>query len=195
MLKSDMLEQATSTNDSASGYGAFNYLVRIPQRWRATLVILSFAIYIGLAIYFFDRWGFGAGMWGTIAVVVGGFMFGVRGGLFSGLAVILINNLIFASLGGSGFLAIWRSGGLIGQLMTVAIGLAVGWLQTISVQLGEEVERRRAIESALRDSEEQLRQMFANNQAVKLLIDPANGRIADANPAALATPDVTSGRT
>jgi diguanylate cyclase (GGDEF)-like protein/PAS domain S-box-containing protein len=37
---------------------------------------------------------------------------------------------------------------------------------------------------ALRDSEQRYRQMFENNRAVKLLIDPQNGAIVDANMAA-----------
>ncbi|MGH8056494.1 MAG: two-component system sensor histidine kinase NtrB, partial [Candidatus Entotheonellia bacterium] len=46
-----------------------------------------------------------------------------------------------------------------------------------------EVERRRA-EEKLRESEARYRQMFENNRAVKLLIDPNSGAIVDANPAA-----------
>lgn len=46
-----------------------------------------------------------------------------------------------------------------------------------------EVERRRA-EERLRESEARYRQMFENNRAVKLLIDPNSGAIVDANPAA-----------
>ncbi len=44
-------------------------------------------------------------------------------------------------------------------------------------------ERKRADE-ALRESERRYRQMFEQNQAIKLLIDPADGYIIDANPAA-----------
>ncbi|MBD0325043.1 MAG: PAS domain S-box protein, partial [Pyrinomonadaceae bacterium] len=44
-------------------------------------------------------------------------------------------------------------------------------------------ERKRADE-ALRESERRYRQMFEQNQAIKLLIDPQSGDIIDANPAA-----------
>jgi PAS domain S-box-containing protein len=44
-------------------------------------------------------------------------------------------------------------------------------------------ERKRADE-ALRESERRYRQMFEQNQAIKLLLDPQSGDIIDANPAA-----------
>lgn len=45
------------------------------------------------------------------------------------------------------------------------------------------IEQRRR-ESALRESEQRYRQLFDNNQAIKIVIDPYSGRIVDANPAA-----------
>ena len=47
----------------------------------------------------------------------------------------------------------------------------------------DQTERDRA-ERALRDSEERLRQIFETNQAIKLILDPEDGRIVDANQAA-----------
>ena len=46
------------------------------------------------------------------------------------------------------------------------------------------VEQKRA-EAALRDSERRYRQMFENNRAVQILIDPQTGSIVDANVAAV----------
>lgn len=52
------------------------------------------------------------------------------------------------------------------------------------VSVGRDVTQRRQHEDALRQSEETYRQMFERHQAVKLLIDPTDGRIIDANLAA-----------
>ena len=49
----------------------------------------------------------------------------------------------------------------------------------------ERAERRR-IEAALRESEQRYRRLFTGAKAVELLIDPADGRIVDANDAAVA---------
>jgi|GEM_PF-5748193 len=49
---------------------------------------------------------------------------------------------------------------------------------------GNDITRRRAMEEALKQNELRYRQMFYNNNAVKLVIDPEHGDIIDANAAA-----------
>ncbi len=53
------------------------------------------------------------------------------------------------------------------------------------VGLKQDISQRRYTEEALRASEQRFRQLFENNRAVQLLIDPASGAIVDANAAAL----------
>ncbi|MDX6694968.1 MAG: hypothetical protein QOF02_2571 [Blastocatellia bacterium] len=60
---------------------------------------------------------------------------------------------------------------------------AAGQLLFIEGFISNITERKRADE-ALRESERRYRQMFEQNQAIKLLIDPEHGDIIDANPAA-----------
>lgn len=48
-----------------------------------------------------------------------------------------------------------------------------------------DITKEHLAEQALHEREELYRQMFINNTAVKLLIDPSDGAIQDANPAAL----------
>lgn len=50
--------------------------------------------------------------------------------------------------------------------------------------VAEDITERRLAEDALRESEDRYRQLFHTNQAVKLLIDPSDGSIIDANEAA-----------
>lgn len=50
--------------------------------------------------------------------------------------------------------------------------------------VAEDITERKLSEAALRESEDRYRQLFHTNQAVKLLIDPADGSIIDANDAA-----------
>ena len=58
--------------------------------------------------------------------------------------------------------------------------------QDIRVTTVTDISARIAAEQAMRERELLYRQMFENNRAVKLLIDPLNGQIVDANPAAAA---------
>jgi PAS domain S-box-containing protein len=51
---------------------------------------------------------------------------------------------------------------------------------------GRDVTERRISEEAVREREDMYRQMFMSNKAMKLLIDPSDGQIIDANPSALA---------
>ncbi|MGZ7077812.1 MAG: EAL domain-containing protein [Thermoanaerobaculia bacterium] len=56
-------------------------------------------------------------------------------------------------------------------------------LAVVAQQVASAVEQKRK-EAALRDSEVRYRQMFENNRAVQLVLDPDDGRIVDANMAA-----------
>jgi len=48
----------------------------------------------------------------------------------------------------------------------------------------DDITERRQIEQALRDRQELFEQLFRSNSAIKMLMDPADGRIVDVNPAA-----------
>lgn len=57
-------------------------------------------------------------------------------------------------------------------------------LENSNRALSEEILRHQQAKAALEESEERYRTLFENNHTVMLLIDPEDGRIIDANPAA-----------
>ena len=70
--------------------------------------------------------------------------------------------------------------GLIGSLLVFALIRAMASTRARALDLARDMT------ASLAASEERHRQMFTNNQAVKLLIDPSDMHIVDANPAAAA---------
>jgi len=76
--------------------------------------------------------------------------------------------------------------GILVALFTSPIeetGFITSLFELFAAHIGSEIERTR-VERALRASELRYRQMFETNQAVKLIIDPVDGRIVEANQAA-----------
>ncbi len=69
-----------------------------------------------------------------------------------------------------------------GLLLTALLALLVGFLRNRQAWLEQEVQVRT---TELRESEQSYRHQFADSSAVMLLIDPADGRIIDANTVAL----------
>ncbi len=69
------------------------------------------------------------------------------------------------------------SGALIGLLL-----FAIAWF--LATNRERAIAAAQHMTQALRESETRYRQMFQNNLSVKLLIDPLDGAIVDANPAA-----------
>ncbi|RJO64963.1 MAG: PAS domain-containing protein [Myxococcales bacterium] len=93
-----------------------------------------------------------------------------------GLLVHVIMLLLQLMIPNSGWALLRRIG------PSVLVFYPLGFL--LIAQIFLDGERRRKAVKALRESEERYRGMFDNNHAVMLLLDPDQGRIVDANPAA-----------
>jgi PAS domain S-box-containing protein len=174
----DSLEQSRS-------HRLLTQFIQISFSRRVALVGFTFVIYAALILLMRQQWGGGIGAWGILVAMMSGWLLGVWGGLIGGLLLLPLDFILFSFLGENGRQFIQEVGGVWGPATAVIAGVTVGWLQTMATRLEQELSQRRLIEAALRASEERHRQMFTNNQAVKLLIDPTSGAIVDANPAAV----------
>lgn len=75
---------------------------------------------------------------------------------------------------------------LVNEFLVTGISWVLGLIgmSLILWRLDQSVRRQGVIESELRRSEARYRQIFETNQAIKLIINPENGRIIEANDAA-----------
>lgn len=78
-----------------------------------------------------------------------------------------------------------KDGSLFWNELHLAPVLDASGTLTHFVSIQHDVTARKEAELALARSEARYRQMFENNRAIKLVIDPATGRIMDANSAAV----------
>lgn len=77
--------------------------------------------------------------------------------------------------------------GIKGYLVPIAFGGATGLaVEVLHRRFNQETQRLDEAHRKLREMGLQYQSYFNNNHAIMLLIDPATGRIADANPAACA---------
>ena len=73
---------------------------------------------------------------------------------------------------------VWK---VVFLVVLILVGLLI-WNQMLT----SEIRKRKRVEAALSESEENYRKLFEEHAAVKMLIDPATGAIVDANQAAAA---------
>ncbi|MCC7536077.1 MAG: PAS domain S-box protein [Deltaproteobacteria bacterium] len=78
----------------------------------------------------------------------------------------------------------WVIDGEPRQYRTIIAPIREGGKTRGSIGVSIDVTDKRKTARALEESERRYREIFVHNRAVKLLIDPATGRIEDANPAA-----------
>ena len=69
------------------------------------------------------------------------------------------------------------------SLSTAPVYNSIGRVKSVMAVV-EDISERKRSEAALRESEERYSSLFKNNHSVMLLINPENGAIVDANPAA-----------
>ena len=112
---------------------------------RAWLLALSFAI-VGLAFVTLEPMlGYGAIAFSILPAALGGWFYGVWGGLAASLAAILLDVGLLSLQGWDYLQTGLRDGGYAGMATLALIGLAAGWVRGLGERLRRElIEQRRA---------------------------------------------------
>lgn len=130
-----------------------------------------------------ERVGFGVTPLAILPVAVAGWLFGLQGGLVSGLLLILLNVALLALTGDSrdemGVMLI--EGGWAGFAALLVMGLAIGWLSDLRERLEQQLAERRRVEDALQIERDFAESLIETAQAIVLVVDP-EGRIVRFNP-------------
>jgi PAS domain S-box-containing protein len=108
-----------------------------------------------------------------------GYRLGIRGTAAAGLWIAILTTW-FSIAGYTNFSRL----GLTPRMQVAAHQLFLAAITLTGLFLAVALKERRRMEEGLRESEAVYKAMFENNQAVKYLVDPENGRIVEANSAA-----------
>lgn len=92
---------------------------------------------------------------GILPVIVMGWLFGVRAGLFSSLLLVLLIPMYITVIGNDGW-HLFLQEGLPGFAVTVLTGVMVGWLRELSEKLKQQIAERGRAEETLRHLNDEL---------------------------------------
>jgi diguanylate cyclase (GGDEF)-like protein len=96
---------------------------RIPPHF---LLVLIFAAYIAVFIFFHDEAGYALGSLAVIPIMVASWFYGVRGGIFVAVLSIIINTLIFSMVDHSSIRSNIILGNLVGTFSLILVAIVVG---------------------------------------------------------------------
>jgi PAS domain S-box-containing protein len=165
-------------------FGEQGSLRSFPRQVQIALLIASSLGYLFFFSLLFQRIGPGAINLVLLPVALVGWLWGFRAGLIAGSLTLPLNILLLYFSGMPGSDLFLRLPALTAQIAAVCLGAVSGWMHNQHEALQKTLFHYRQAQKSLRESERRHRQMFEKNRAVQMLIDPADGRIVDANAAA-----------
>lgn len=158
-----------------------------PTNWmiyqKYMLTAGSTIAYISIFILLYHSLGVGISALSVIPIIVIGWVFGIRGGFFAGLAMLILNTLLLNIFGESGWDVIMRLGGVPGAIVSVLIGVGVGRLSYLERQLEQRILEQEQITNELIKSEKTTKALLNAYPDAGLLLEP-DGLIIALNVAA-----------
>jgi PAS domain S-box-containing protein len=141
------------------------FVVWMSQK-RTSLVIGVFAVYALVYLPLRAQLGISAGLLAVVPVMLTGWLFGWRGGLLAGLAILPLHTILTNLSGQPGWDVILRETNGLGPLAIIAIGVAVGYWGELTWKLQQQIEEGKEIQHALQESEERYRLIAQNAEDI-----------------------------
>jgi PAS domain S-box-containing protein len=153
------------------------------QRLKPVIVAAVVALYAFIFILLFPSRGLVMGTLVALPVVVAAWIWGARAGLLAVLLSLPLNTVLFNIVGvpPGGWNVIIASGGGVGTITLLFIGLVVGRLSDVEHHLRHEFEERWRAEADKRTSEARFRALVENSADAISLLDPS-GRLKYVSP-------------
>ncbi len=147
--------QATTASDASTQGSMFPFLLE----YKKACALLSMAFYILVFFLLYPVTGPLTTIFSVVPVLVVGWGYGLRGGLVAGLLNILLNTALlnltgYAPVGWDAFVS--REGGVLGSLLVVLVGIAIGKMSDLTRQLQGEIHNQKQTEEKLARSQESL---------------------------------------
>jgi diguanylate cyclase (GGDEF)-like protein/PAS domain S-box-containing protein len=149
---------------------------------RLGLLLALFVAYALVLVPLRERLGLAAALLGVTPMVLGGLLFGKRGGLVAGLALPVLNILMLELAGQPGWTTVIVDTRGLGPLTSVALGLTVGHMRDLAQALGRQVAEQQRTRMALDESRQLLESAFRDAAIGMALVAP-DGRWLQVNPA------------
>lgn len=107
----------------------------LPVAIRVLILIGALILQAAIVSVLLPRIGLAGGTVSIITIVVGGLLFGIRGGVGTVAVAILLNALLGTLIIGESFFAVFRSGIVIGLFALLLVGILVGYFSTLQLAL------------------------------------------------------------
>jgi signal transduction histidine kinase/PAS domain-containing protein len=132
-------------------------LGRLTVYARATIVIAGFAFHVLAFPLLNNVMGSGAATLSGVPVLLAGLLLGSGGGFIGGMASVVLDTILISVFIEPSWLAAFKGSGGLGHLLLVVGGTTVGLVVDLAQRTQQELEERRKVEEALRQSEKRLR--------------------------------------
>jgi PAS domain S-box-containing protein len=155
------------------------------QRWyfHVLLALLSVGLYCMAFVMYYNTLGGAIAAFTIVPLIIIAGLWGVKAGIPAGILLILLNNFLFGYMDQTGWNGIIRHDGIPGSIALLIIGIFVGYLADLRKRLHKELNARSETEIALRQSEQNFRNMFEKASEGLYIAELETGRFLMVNQA------------